>query len=284
MNTEQKTNQILKKNNLRPNKRFGQNFLIDDDILQGIVEASNLTSEDIVIEIGPGLGNLTEYLLKKAKKVIAFEIDKNMVEVLNERFEANSNFDLIYNDILKVNIDDYIYAVIANMGQFKGKIKVIANLPYYITTPIIFALFEKTKCISDITIMIQKEVAKRIVADPGNKDYGVLSVMVQYYSRPKIELEVAPECFIPAPNVSSSVVYMERKDKDDTVDSEKLQLLVKSAFSQRRKKMINSLLSQKELNLSKEKILSMYEELNLNENVRAEEVSLENFIKMAKKI
>lgn len=283
MNIKQKTLQILSKFNLKANKRFGQNFLVDDEILEGIVETANISSEDIVVEIGPGLGNLTEYLLKKSKKVIAFEIDKNMIEVLKYRFDT-SKLDIVYNDILKVNIDDYIYATIAQMDNFKGKVKVVANLPYYITTPIIFDLFEKAKIISDITIMIQKEVAERIVASTGTKEYGVLSVMCNYYADCKVSLNVPPDSFIPAPNVYSSVINLSKRDKYKIKDIYSFSKLIKAAFSQRRKKMINSITSNKELNISKDRMLNIYKELNISENVRAEEISIEDFIKIYEKI
>ena len=283
MNTKNKTVQILNKYNLKANKRFGQNFLIDDSILMGIVEAADITEDDIVVEIGPGLGNLTEYLLERAKKVIAFEIDPNMIDVLKERFNT-SKLDLIHNDILKVNIDDYIYSVINQMDSFKGKVKVVANLPYYITTPIIFDLFEKAKIVSDITIMIQKEVADRIVAKPGKKDYGVLSVMCEYYSNATIKLNVPPESFIPAPNVNSSVINMVKNQEYNIVDIEEFNDLIKAAFSQRRKKMINSIVSRKYKNVTKEILLEIYSDLNINENVRAEEISLKKYIELYEKI
>lgn len=283
MNTKNITTQILNKYGLKANKRFGQNFLIDDQILTGIVDAANISEDDIVVEIGPGLGNLTAYLLKKAKKVVAFEIDPNMIEVLEERFNT-SKLEIVHNDILKVNIDDYIYSLITQMDSFKGKVKVVANLPYYITTPIIFDLFEKAKIVSDITIMIQKEVAERIVAKPGTKDYGVLSVMCEYYASPEIKLVVPPESFIPAPNVYSAVINLVKTQEYMVDNIDKFNELIKAAFSQRRKKMLNSITSQKNMNVTKEQLIEIYNELEISENARAEEISLEKFIKIYKKL
>ncbi|MEG0073762.1 MAG: 16S rRNA (adenine(1518)-N(6)/adenine(1519)-N(6))-dimethyltransferase RsmA [Clostridia bacterium] len=280
MNTEDITIQTLKKYNLKANKRFGQNFLIDDNILQGIVEAADVTSEDIVVEIGPGLGNLTEYLLKKAKKVVAFEIDENMIEVLQDRFKSNK-LEIIFNDILKVNIDNYIYSIIANMDSFKGKVKVVANLPYYITTPIIFDLFENTTMVSDITIMIQKEVAERIVAMPGCKEYGVLSVMCRYYSDAELKIQVPPSSFIPQPNVSSAVITLTKSSKYKLENNEVFVKLVKLAFSQRRKKMVNSLANTKFLGLSKDHIVSICREAGIKDGARAEEIGLEKYLHLA---
>ncbi len=282
-NTKNITNSILNKFNLKANKRFGQNFLIDDEILENIVAAAEISDNDIVVEIGPGLGNLTEYLLKKAKKVIAFEIDTNMIEVLEDRFNT-SKLEIVHNDILKVNIDDYIYSIIAQMDEFKGKVKVVANLPYYITTPIIFDLFEKAKIVSDITIMIQKEVAERIVAKPGRKDYGVLSVMCEYYSESDIKVIVPPTSFIPAPNVYSAVITLVKNQKYSVNDIEKFNELIKGAFSQRRKKMLNSIIAQKDLNISKESLLEIYKKLEISENARAEEISLEQYINIYKEL
>ena len=277
--TKNKTIEILNRNGLKANKRFGQNFLIDDQILMGIVEAADITENDIVIEIGPGLGNLTEYLLKQAKKVISFEIDPNMIEVLKERFTTDK-LDIVHNDILKVNIDEYITEIVNNMDNFNGKVKVVANLPYYITTPIIFNLFEKATIVSDITIMIQKEVAQRIVATPGGKEYGVLSVMCEYYSESEIKIIVPPESFIPAPNVESAVITLVKKDKYKVDNTEKFNELIKAAFSQRRKKMSNSISSNKNICTDKNKLIEIYNKLNIAENARAEEISIEKFIEL----
>ncbi len=281
MNTKNITRSIMDKYNIKANKGFGQNFLIDDNILEGIVDSAEITSEDIIIEIGPGLGNLTEYLLKRAKKVIAFEIDTRMIEILQDRFKDYNNFEVINQDILSVNLDNYVYDSLTYTNNFKGKIKVVANLPYYITTPIIFSLFESASCISEIVVMVQKEVADRIVANPGNKDYGVLTVMCDYYSDSEIVLNVPRECFNPAPNVSSAVVKLVKTDKHKLEDSEAFKELVKKAFSQRRKKVINSLINMNYLGLNKDVLKEGLEALNIKETARAEEISLDQYISLA---
>lgn len=281
MNTKNITRSIMDKYNIKANKGFGQNFLIDDNILQGIVDAANISDEDIIVEIGPGLGNLTEYLLKNAKKVIAFEIDDRMIKILEDRFKNFNNFELINKDILSVNLDNYIYDSLTHIKNFKGKIKVVANLPYYITTPIIFSLFESVTCIDEIVVMVQKEVADRIVANPGNKDYGVLTVMCDYYSNSEIVINVPRECFNPAPNVSSAVVKLIKNDDNKLEDDEAFKELVKKAFSQRRKKVINSLINMNYLNLDKNTLKEGLISLGIKDTARAEELSLEQYIKLA---
>lgn len=281
MNTKNITRSIMDKYNIKANKGFGQNFLIDDNVLQGIVDSANISNEDIIVEIGPGLGNLTEYLLKKAKKVIAFEIDDRMIEILEDRFKNFNNFELINKDILSVNLDNYIYDSLTYIKNFKGKIKVVANLPYYITTPIIFSLFESVTCIDEIVVMVQKEVADRIVANPGNKDYGVLTVMCDYYSDSEIVINVPRECFNPAPNVSSAVVKLIKNNNNKLDDDEAFKELVKKSFSQRRKKVINSLINMNYLNLDKNTLKDGLNSLGIKETARAEELSLEQYIKLA---
>lgn len=281
MNTEKITSNILRKYNIKANKGFGQNFLIDDDILSGIVENAEINENDIVVEIGPGLGNLTEYLLNKAKKVIAFEIDNRMINILNDRFKDYDNFELVNKDILTVNLDNYIYDLISHYKNFNGKVKVVANLPYYITTPIIFSLFEKATTISEIVVMVQKEVADRIVANPCSKDYGILSVMSELYSNREIVLNVPKTSFNPQPNVNSAVVKLVKTDKYSSVDIESLKRLVKSAFSQRRKKLLNSLVNTRYLDLSKEELKKGLDTLNMKDTVRAEEISLEDYITLS---
>ena len=282
MNTQNITNSILKKYNIKANKGYGQNFLIDDSILEGIVESANISPEDIVIEIGPGLGNLTEYLLKKAKKVIAFEIDTRMIEILNDRFNKYTNFELINQDILTVNLDNYVYDTLAHYNNYNGKIKVVANLPYYITTPIIFSLFETASSINEIVVMVQKEVANRIVADPGNKEYGALSIMAQYYSDVEIALNVPKECFNPIPKVSSAVVKLVKTEKYVDENNKEFRELIKCAFSQWRKKVINSLVNMHYLNLSKEEIQEGLDKFAIKENARAEDISLEKYVELNK--
>ena len=284
MNTLEITKKILNKYNIRANKRYGQNFLIDDDILTGIVNVADIKKEDLVIEIGPGLGNLTKYLLESAGYVIAVEIDKKMIEILNDRFSKYKNFLLLNEDILKVNIDEIIKKIEKESGIKYKNIKVVANLPYYVTTPIIFKLLQDENKINEITIMVQKEVADRMVANVKSKDYGILTLMVKYLADADIKLEVKNTCFIPAPNVTSSVIKL-IKDKKYTVSNEKMLFdLIHSSFAQRRKKMINSLVAARFMNLDKSFIENIFKECNIDFNTRAEELSIEKYIQIVNHI
>lgn len=284
MNTLEITKKILNKYNIRANKRYGQNFLIDDDILNGIVNVANISKEDLVIEIGPGLGNLTKYLLESAGYVIAVEIDKKMIEILNDRFSKYENFLLLNEDILKVNIDEIIKKIEKESGIKYKNIKVVANLPYYVTTPIIFKLLQDENKINEITIMVQKEVADRMVANVKSKDYGILTLMVKYLADADIKLEVKNTCFIPAPNVTSSVIKL-IKEKKYTVSNEKMLFdLIHSSFAQRRKKMINSLVATKFMNFDKNFIENIFKECNIDFNTRAEELSIEKYIQIVNNI
>lgn len=284
MNTLSKTRNIMNKFNIVANKRYGQNFLINDDILEGIVEASEVNQDDLVIEIGPGLGNLTEYLLNKAKYVLLIEIDSKMITVLEDRFKNNKNYTLINEDILKVNIDEIVHKI-EEENNFKfRKVKVVANLPYYITTPILFKLLEDENTISDITVMVQKEVAERMVATPKSKEFGILTLMVDYFSNANIELIVPNSSFIPEPGVVSAVINL-KKNRKYSVKNEKLFFeLIHKAFAQRRKKMINSLTSTNFNNMSKENIEEVFKKCNLDFNTRAEELGIEEFITIANNI
>ena len=284
MNTLEITKKILNKYNIRANKRYGQNFLIDDDILTGIVNVADIKKEDLVIEIGPGLGNLTKYLLESAGYVIAVEIDKKMIEILNDRFSKYKNFLLLNEDILKVNIDEIIKKIEKESGIKYKNIKVVANLPYYVTTPIIFKLLQDENKINEITIMVQKEVADRMVANVKSKDYGILTLMVKYLADADIKLEVKNTCFIPAPNVTSSVIKL-IKEKKYTVSNEKMLFdLIHSSFAQRRKKMINSLVATRFMNLDKSFIENIFKECNIDFNTRAEELSIEKYIQIVNNI
>lgn len=284
MNTLEITKKILNKYNIRANKRYGQNFLIDDDILTGIVNVADIKKEDLVIEIGPGLGNLTKYLLESAGYVIAVEIDKKMIEILNDRFSKYKNFLLLNEDILKVNIDEIIKKIEKESGIKYKNIKVVANLPYYVTTPIIFKLLQDENKINEITIMVQKEVADRMVANVKSKDYGILTLMVKYLADADIKLEVKNTCFIPAPNVTSSVIKL-IKEKKYTVSNEKMLFdLIHSSFAQRRKKMINSLVATKFMNFDKNFIENIFKECNIDFNTRAEELSIEKYIQIVNNI
>ena len=281
MSTYTKTRNILNKYDLKANKRFGQNFLIDDNILNRIVDVSNITNEDFVIEIGPGLGNLTEYLLKKAKHVLLVEIDRNMIEVINDRFKEFNNYTLVNNDILKLDIDSKIKEIENDSNQKFSGVKVVANLPYYITTPIIFKLLQDENKIQTITVMVQKEVAERMVANKGGKDYGILTLMVQFLSDANIEFTVPKEAFIPAPNVTSTIITL-KKQKRYVVKNEKIYTsLVHSSFAKRRKTLINSLTSTNFNNLDKESLTNILTSLGIDQNIRAEQLDIEDFIKIA---
>lgn len=282
MNTFRKTREILNKYGLTAKKKFGQNFLIDDNILDEISTSACINDDELIIEIGPGLGNLTSYLLKKSRYVLLVEIDNNMIEILNDRFKENTNYSLINEDILKVDLDERISKIEEELSFSFKKVKVVANLPYYITTPILFKLLQDSKRVDEIVVMVQKEVADRMVASPKSKDYGILSVMIKYLADAKIIIKVPKEAFIPSPNVTSSVIKLVKNKKYECDDEEKLFELIHHAFAQRRKKIINSLESSKFLNLDKEKIKDAFNKAKLNENVRAEELSIEEFILLSK--
>lgn len=284
MNTLAKTRSIMNKFDIRANKRYGQNFLIDDNVLENIVNASNITDEDLVIEIGPGLGNLTEYLLDRAKYVLLVEIDPKMIEVLNYRFNDRKNFTLINNDILQVNIDEMVEKIKEEKGFEFRKVKVVANLPYYITTPIIFKLLEDENVISDITVMVQKEVAERMVAEPKSKEFGILTLMVKYFSEANIEIIVPNSSFIPEPGVTSAVISLDKKRNYEVKDEKVFFELIHKAFAQRRKKMTNSLVATKFNNMTKEQIEELFVKCGLSTNTRAEELEIEDFINIVNNI
>ncbi|MCF0228875.1 MAG: 16S rRNA (adenine(1518)-N(6)/adenine(1519)-N(6))-dimethyltransferase RsmA, partial [Parasporobacterium sp.] len=252
--TNSTTIELLKKYNFTIQKKYGQNFLIDDNILRGIVDAAGIGPEDTVLEIGPGLGALTGFLCRSAGRVIAVEIDKMLIPILNETMQDYDNFTLINEDVLKVDIDKIA-------GEMSGgrKLKVVANLPYYITTPIIMELLEKKNCISSITVMVQKEVAERMQEGPGSKSYGALSLAVQYYSRPEYVMTVSRNCFIPKPDVESAVIRLDVYDPEarpvKAEDSSKLFSIIRAAFNLRRKTLVNSLANAAGLNYSKADIL-----------------------------
>lgn len=282
--TLEKTKSIMKLNNIKANKRFGQNFLIDDNILESIVKSASLTKNDLVIEIGPGLGNLTEYLLENAGYLLLVEIDSNMIDILKERFKEQSNYTLLNEDILKINIDNVVKEIEQKLNKKFNKIKVVANLPYYITTPIIFKLLQDENSIDEIIVMVQKEVAERIVAKHKTKDYGILTLMVNYLGESKIELIVPNESFIPAPNVTSAVVKIVKNKKIKVESEELLFKLIHSSFAQRRKKMINSLESTKFLNMTKSELEKLFIKCDISLNSRAEELELKDYIKIINNI
>ena len=267
------TIEILKKYNFSFQKRFGQNFLIDTHVLEKIVDEAGIDEDDCVLEIGPGIGTMTQYLCERAGRVIAVEIDKALIPILNDTLSSYSNVEIINEDILEVDITN-----LCNKYNNGRPIKVVANLPYYITTPIIMGLFESGCPIESITIMVQKEVADRMKCGPGSKDYGALSLAVQFYSNPEIVANVSPESFIPKPGVGSAVIRLTRYPKPPVeVDDEKYMFkLIRAAFNMRRKTMVNSLMSGN-LGLTKEEILSAIDKLNLSPQVRGEALTLNEF-------
>ena len=284
MNTLIETRKIMKKFNIVANKRYGQNFLIDDNMLEEIVNSADITKDDLVIEIGPGLGNLTEYILSRAKYAILVEIDLKMIKVLEDRFKDRKNYILINDDILKVNIDKLVEEIKSKNDLSFRSVKVVANLPYYITTPIIFKLLEDENSISDITVMVQKEVAQRMVAKPKSKDFGILTLMVDYFSNANIIVLVPNSSFIPEPGVMSAVINL-KKNRKYSVKNEKMFFeLIHKAFAQRRKKMINSLSSTNFNNMTKQELEDLFKRCNLDFNTRAEELTIEEFIELVNNI
>lgn len=276
MNIYEETKFIMKKYGIYANKSLGQNFLIDDEVISKIVESANISSEDLVIEIGPGLGTLTSELLKRAKKVIAIELDNRMIEILQDRFSLYNNIEIINKDVLKVNLNEIIQKEKQELGIKSAKI--VANLPYYITTPIIMKLLEEKGDFESITVMIQKEVADRLCETPGGKLSGAITYSVYYYAEAKEVLKVLHTAFIPAPEVDSEVINLKIRKQPPvkTENEERLFKIIKYAFMQRRKTLINAL-SQCDLFNSKEEIKNILEKLNINEKVRGEELTLEDF-------
>ena len=256
----QNTIEVLQKYNFNFQKKFGQNFLIDTHVLEKIIEESGITKDDFVLEIGPGIGTMTQYLCENAREVAAVEIDKNLIPILADTLSAYDNVEVINDDILKVDINKL--AEEKNGGK---PIKVVANLPYYITTPIIMGLFESHVPIDSITIMVQKEVADRMQVGPGTKDYGALSLAVQYYAKPEIVAIVPPNCFMPRPNVGSAVIRLTRhKEVPVQVNDEKLMFkIIRASFNQRRKTLANGLNNAPDIHLSKEVIQESIEELGV---------------------
>jgi 16S rRNA (adenine1518-N6/adenine1519-N6)-dimethyltransferase len=272
------TIEVLQKYGFNFQKKFGQNFLIDTRILEGIIDAANITKDDFVLEIGPGIGTMTQYLCESAREVVAVEIDKNLIPILADTLSAYDNVEVINEDILKVDIKSLAEA--RNHGK---PIKVVANLPYYITTPIIMGLFESHVPIDSITIMVQKEVADRMQEGPGSKEYGALSLAVQYYANPKIVLNVPPSCFMPQPKVGSAVIRLERHPQPPVeVENEQLMFqLIRASFNQRRKTLANGLNNFQGLRLDKETIQKCIEELGVPATIRGEALSLEQFAKLS---
>ena len=273
-----KTIEVIQKYQFAFQKRFGQNFLIDAHVLEKIVSAAGITKDDCVLEIGPGIGTMTQYLAESAGQVIAVEIDTNLLPILTDTLKDYSNVKVINQDILKVDINELVKEY--NNGR---PIKVVANLPYYITTPIIMGLFESNVPIDNITVMVQKEVADRMQVGPGTKDYGALSLAVQYYASPYIVANVPPNCFIPRPNVGSAVIRLTRYQEPPVqVKDPKLMFkLIRASFNQRRKTLQNGLNNSPEISFSKEEITKAIESLGVSPSVRGEALSLEQFAQLA---
>ena len=284
----QNTIQFMKEHGISAKKRFGQNFLIDRRVLERITAGADITKQDTVIEIGPGIGTLTQALCEAAGYVYAVEIDKDMIPLLEENLSDYSNYKIINDDILKVDLDALIAESAAKSGDDStqdnaARIKVAANLPYYITTPIIMQLLESRLPISSITVMVQKEVADRMQALPGSSDYGALSLAVQYYARAEITAKVPPNCFIPRPGVDSAVITLKCYDKPpvEVKDDRYMFKLIKAAFAQRRKTLVNALKNDASLKLTREQVEAAICSLGLNADIRGERLSLAEFARLS---
>ena len=268
------TIEIIQKYNFAFQKRFGQNFLIDGHVIEKIIRAAEITKDDVVLEIGPGIGTMTQYLAEAAGEVFAVEIDKNLLPILAETLAEYDNVTVVNEDILKVDI----------AALTGGRpVKVVANLPYYITTPIIMGLFENHVPVDSITVMVQKEVADRMQTGPGSKDYGALSLAVQYYAEPYIVANVPPNCFMPRPKVGSAVIKLTRYEKPpvDVKDEGLMFRLIRASFNQRRKTLANGLKNSQELNYTKEQVEAAITECGLPLNIRGEALTLEQFAKLS---
>ena len=272
------TREIIDKYGFIFQKRFGQNFLIDGNVVEKIVREAGVTKDDFVLEIGPGIGTMTQLLCENAREVAAVEIDTNLIPILKETLAPYDNVTVINEDILKVDIP-----ALAQEKNGGRPIKVVANLPYYITTPIIMGLFESHVPIDSITIMVQREVADRMQVGPGTKDYGALSLAVQYYAKPEIVLNVPPTCFMPRPNVGSAVIRLKKHETCPVQvdDAEFMFRLIRASFNQRRKTLANGLSNSSELTLSKEKIAEAIESLGVSPSIRGEALTLEQFAQLA---
>ncbi len=274
----QNTIAILKKHHFTFQKKFGQNFLIDTRVLDKIIHAAGITKEDYVLEIGPGIGTMTQYLALAAGRVLAVEIDRRLLPILSETLAAYDNVAVVNADILKLDLCKLVEE--ENGGK---PIKVVANLPYYITTPIVMGIFEKHVPVESITVMVQKEVADRMREGPGSKDYGALSLAVQYYASPYIVANVPPNCFMPRPKIGSAVIRLRTHEHPpvNVEDEELLFRIIRASFSQRRKTLINSLKNSKELGIPKEIIIQGVEELGRGADIRGEALSLEEFARLS---
>ena len=279
MNVLKETKFIMDEYHITANKNLGQNFLIDDEAVSGIVEAAKVSKEDLIIEIGPGLGTLTKELLEKAGKVVCIELDKRMIEILNDRFSMYNNFEIINDDVLKVDLRELIQK--ENMPHTK----IVANLPYYITTPIIMKLLEDRLDIERITVMIQKEVADRLVTEPGIGDTGAITYAIHYFTKPRKVLDVPNTSFIPAPKVNSTVITLEvlKEPSVETIDEEKLFEVIKIAFMQKRKTLLNALSNSGKFG-TKDNIAKILLNLGVDTKIRPEKLTLEQFAKISQNI
>ena len=268
--------QIIKEQNFAVQKKYGQNFLVDTNILEGIVRAAEISKDDVVLEIGPGMGSLTQYLLEAAKEVIAVEVDKMLIPILKDNLKDYGNLTLIHGDVLKLDLNEILNG---------RRVKVAANLPYYITTPIVMELLEKQENIESITVMVQKEVAQRMQEGPGSKSYGALSLAVQFYSKPEIVLNVSKHCFLPKPDVDSAVIKLDIYTPDErpvkVKDAQFMFRLIRAAFNQRRKTLLNALSNDAGTKIPKEKTLAALSEMGKSENIRGEALTLEEFAELA---
>ena len=278
--TPVKCTDLIKKYDFPVQKKYGQNFLTDSGVLESVVLAAKITKEDTVLEIGPGMGSLTAYLLNAAKKVIAVEVDKMLIPILEETLAGVDNLVLINDDILKTDLDGLLEK------EAPGKkVKVVANLPYYITTPVVMELLENHLNFESITVMVQKEVAQRMCTGPGSKSYGALSLAVQYYSKPEIVLNVSKNCFVPRPDVDSAVIKLDIYEPDKrpvkTADPEKMFKIIRAAFGQRRKTLANAVSNSAELSYSREDVVQALRQTGLSESIRGEALSLFQFSQLA---
>lgn len=272
------TIEILNKYHFIFQKKYGQNFLIDTHVLDKIIKAAEITKDDMVLEIGPGIGTLTQYLCEAAREVVAVEIDKNLLPILDDTLSSYDNVTVINEDVLKFDINQLVREKNNNRP-----IKIVANLPYYITTPIIMGLFEAHVPMENITVMVQKEVADRMQSGPGSKDYGALSLAVQYYAKPYIAANVPPNCFMPRPNVGSAVIRLSlHNEKPVLLKDEKLMFqIIRASFNQRRKTLVNGLNNNPEIHLAKDIIAQAIEELGVSPTIRGEALTLEDFARLS---
>lgn len=274
----QNTIEVLQKYNFSFQKKFGQNFLIDTHVLDKIIQSANITKDDMVLEIGPGIGTMTQYLAQAAGKVIAVEIDKNLIPILEDTLSGYDNVRVINEDVLKLDLKK-----LADEENNGKPVKVVANLPYYITTPIIMGLFENHIPATSITVMVQKEVAERMQAGPGGKDYGALSLAVQYYAEPYIVANVPPNCFMPRPNVGSAVIRLMRHTEPKIVvkDEKFMFKLIRASFNQRRKILQNGINNSAELSISKDAVVEALRKMGLSESIRGEALTLAQFAELS---